>query len=337
MPSTINTTSFSAALRSRAIDIEHERLLITTFLGSEQEKDLTEPPNCRGIGRIRHFRRHTSQGWPENPLPIDPACRALSLSRETLIRAQVFQNAACNWRCWYCFVDFPLLSADSRKARWISAAELIDLYLDEPNRPSVIDLTGGQPDLTPEWVPWMIRELNARGLDRSIYLWSDDNLSNDYLWRFLDRSDIDLLRNYQMYGKVGCFKGFNSESFSFNTGAHPSLFDQQFDLLGRLLELGLDQYAYVTFTTPTDQGILPEMKQFVDRLQRLDENLPLRTIPLEISVFAPVVLRKQPKMEEALGNQHRAVEAWQEELDRRFTSTERAANIVDVPLRRRSG
>ena len=140
-----------------------------------------------------------------------------------------------------------------------------------------------------------------------------------------------------MYGKVGCFKGFNSESFSFNTGAHPSLFDQQFDLLGRLLELGLDQYAYVTFTTPTDRGILPEMKQFVDRLQRLDENLPLRTIPLEISVFAPVVLRKQPKMEEALGNQHRAVEAWQEELDRRFTSTERAANIVDVPLRRRSG
>ena len=59
----------------------------------------------------------------------------------------------------------------------------------------MIDLTGGQPDLTPEWVPWMIQEIRARGLEDTVYLWSDDNLSTDYFWRYLSTNDIDLVRN----------------------------------------------------------------------------------------------------------------------------------------------
>ena len=65
-----------------------------------------------GFGRIRHFRRSTSPGWPSNPLPIDPACKFLGTPAEDVARAQVFQNAVCNWRCWYCFVPFELLSAN---------------------------------------------------------------------------------------------------------------------------------------------------------------------------------------------------------------------------------
>ena len=47
----------------------------------------------------------------------------------------------------------------------MSSTELITLYLDEPWRPNVIDLSGGRdPDLTPEWVPWMMQELVNRDL-----------------------------------------------------------------------------------------------------------------------------------------------------------------------------
>jgi hypothetical protein len=44
--------------------------LITRFYGTEHEKDLSEPPNCDGLGRVRHFVRQTSMGWPPNPLPL---------------------------------------------------------------------------------------------------------------------------------------------------------------------------------------------------------------------------------------------------------------------------
>jgi len=82
---TLNTNKMSAALRSRTIDLAAGRLLITNFRDTEQEKDLTKPPNCNGFGRIRHFRRHGSPGWPQNPLPIDPAAHRLGYLARSFI------------------------------------------------------------------------------------------------------------------------------------------------------------------------------------------------------------------------------------------------------------
>src|SRR2546425_8960106 len=180
MPACIDTDAQSAHYRAASIDLSNRRLLITKFSGSEQEKALSEPANCQGYGRIRHFRRAKSDGWPSNPLPIDPACKALGLPPTDMLRAQVFQNAACNWRCWYCFVPFSLLAANQKYADWLNPTTLVDLYLSQYDPPPVIDLSGGEPSLVPEWVPWMMAELRTRGLDRKVYLWSDDNLSNDY-------------------------------------------------------------------------------------------------------------------------------------------------------------
>ena len=211
MGTLIDTDDWSSQWRRAGIDVDGKRILVTNFLGSDQEPDLTEPANCGGLGRIRHFKRTTSQGWPSNPLPIEPARKALGAPPVDSLRAQVFQNAVCNWRCWYCFVPFNLLSANPEHSQWVTARELIDLYLEQPGRPAVIDLTGGQPDLTPEWVPWMIREIQTRGLENDVYLWSDDNLSTDYFWRYLRDDDIELLRDAKNYGRVACFKGFDEE------------------------------------------------------------------------------------------------------------------------------
>jgi uncharacterized Fe-S cluster-containing radical SAM superfamily protein len=329
----INTDLVSARYREAAVRTAELRLLITDFRGSEQECDLTNPSNCDGLGRIRHFRRVTSAGWPENPLPIDPAARFLGFKPGEMQRAQVFQNAVCNWRCWYCFVPFNLLAAHPGHSRWITAAALIDLYLSEPNRPLVIDLSGGQPDLVPEWVPWTMRVLRDRGLEGSVYLWSDDNLSNDYFWQYLRTEDLDLIRSFRGYGRVGCFKGFDQESFGFNTSAQPELFDRQFDLLGRLIALGIDVYAYVTLTTPTAHALKDKISGFMDRLQTVDTNLPLRVVPLEVQVFTPVESRLSSSRQESLTHQVRAVEAWNLELNRRFPDSLRKLSIVDVPLR----
>src|SRR5947209_4489989 len=169
MPSVIDTPTFAAAMREKIIRTSSREVLVSRLAGSDQEQDLTVPANCGGLGRIRHFLRTTAVGWPPNPLPIDPACKALGLPRMDQIRAQVFQNGACAWRCWYCYVPFNLLAGDATRGEWVTTDELVARYAAENERPSIIDLSGGSPDLTPEWIPWMMRSLQRAGLSEATY------------------------------------------------------------------------------------------------------------------------------------------------------------------------
>lgn len=327
--SVIDTADLSARLRERSVRLHDGRLLISRIEGSAQQGDLTQPPDCGGYGRIRHFRMATPEPWPTNQLPILPASHRLGLATSAVMTAQVFQNAACNWRCWYCYVPFELLSANERKAGWLTADEMVALYLSEPERPAIIICSGGQPDLVPEWVPWMMRALRDRSLADSVYLWSDDNLSNDYFWRYLKLPDHDLVAGYRMYGRVCCFKGYSAKSFAFNTKAEAQLFDQQFELFARLLTLSIDLYAYATFTAADDVDLDRDMARFVDRLQAIHRNLPLRLVPLRVESFGVVAPRLRDVHRRALEVQEEAVRSWNAELAARFTPAERN---VPMPL-----
>jgi uncharacterized Fe-S cluster-containing radical SAM superfamily protein len=335
MKSCSNIEKVSLNLRSRIVDKDAVRLLIANLSGSEQEKDLSAPLNCGGFGRIRHFRRKSSLGsrfWPSDPLPMDPICKAFELERVDIIRAQVFQLSACNFSCWYCFVPYNLISADPAHSAWISPETLVNCYQDQPDPPIVIDLSGGQPDLAPEWIIWMMQALKDHGLDNSVYLWSDDNLSTDFFWRFLSEKDREFIQSYRNYSRVCCFKGYSPQSFSFNTSREKDLYLCQFDLMRKLLALNLDLYAYVTFTTPSSIDVDDEMNRFVDALQALDENLPLRTVPLEIIDFTPVKPRLTLETKLALKNQHIVIECWKKVLGERFSAAQRNQNIAYVPI-----
>lgn len=331
----INTARFAARLRERAIDVPNRQLLISRLAGSEQEEDLSEPVNCGGYGRVRHFKKATADGWPRNPLPIIPACRALGIaSAPDMMRAQVFQNAACAWRCWYCFVPDNLLSADRRTSDWLTPDHLVALYRDETDRPLIIDLSGGSPDLVPEWTPWMMESLINAGLADTTYLWTDDNLSTTYLFDELNAHQIDLLRSYRNYGRVCCFKGFDRRSFTFNTRAAEDDFDKQFDVMHRLLGLGVDLFGYVTLTSPHADGVEAGVINLLDRLQEVDVNLPLRVIPLQIRIFAPVGARiaADGARERSMLIQEEAIEVWTRELVSRFSEDMRARDIASVQL-----
>ena len=335
----IATERVAARLRERSIDVEGGRILISRLTGSSQEVDLTLPANCNGYGRVRHFRLATAEGWPANPLPIAPACRALGIAPvPDLMTALVFQNAACAWRCWYCFVPEDLLKADPNRSAWFTSAELIDLYRQIPHAPGIIDLSGGSPDLVPEWTPWMMRALTSAGLAETTYLWSDDNLSTFYLFEKVAPADLALLRSYRNYGRVCCLKGFDARSFAFNTRAGPHDYKRQFEVLRRVLDFGLDVYGYVTLTSPHDDGVGQGVADLVDRLQAIDPHFPLRVIPLRIQVFTPVEQRlaRNEAWERSLGVQEEAIAAWTGELERRFSPELRALQICDVPLRARN-
>jgi uncharacterized Fe-S cluster-containing radical SAM superfamily protein len=331
MPS-IKTDELSERLRDRAIQSATGQILIARIAGSEQEADLSEPPNCDGFGRIRHFRYDSKPPWPKNPLPMVPAAHRLHLSVEQVSNAQVFQNAACNWRCWYCYVPYNLLAANGNLSGWFTADDLVRLYQRESYRPLVIDCSGGQPDLVPEWIPWMMQALRRAGLAEQVYLWSDDNLSNDYYWVYLNAGQRQLMAGYQNYGRVCCFKGFDAISFAFNTRADPSLFDRQFELFARLLTTGMDLYGYATFTSPATRSIERAMSDFIDRLMELHPKLPLRVVPLRIENYGVVRQRVGPIHREALSVQEEAIQAWNDQLVARFTVDERQASMPDVPL-----
>ena len=331
----INTARTSSLLRKRAVDVEARRLLVSRLAGSDQAADLTVPANCGGFGRVRHFRMTTAAGWPDNPLPIVPACRAFGIDVPEVMTAQVFQNAACNWRCWYCYVPFNLLSADEARSAWLGPDDLVELYKAEPDRPKVLDLSGGSPDLVPEWLPWIMEALTDAGIAAETYLWSDDNLSTHYLFEKLTERQLDTVRAYRMYGRVGCFKGIDEESFTFNTGAMAADFHQQFEIMRSLLQLGIDVYAYVTLTTASSEGIPRRIACFVDALQELDANLPLRTIPLQIRMFSPVGPRLDDSRRLAMDLQNVAVAAWNAEITGRYPERLRGRSIADIPLQHR--
>lgn len=329
----IDTEKFSSTLRSKGIDLVARKILMTKFANSNQAEDLTLPPNCNGFGRIHHFKRSMGLGYPLNPLPIDPALASLNLPTSDLIQVQVFQNAICSWRCWYCFVDFSLLSANPKHSEFKTVSELLDLYLKEDLRPPIIDLSGGQPDLVPEWNLWFADEVHRRGLGDKIYLWSDDNLSNDYLWRYLSESEIKRLAGYKNYGRVGCFKGFDEESFSFNTQARPELFDSQFKLMKRLVDAKFDVYGYATFTSPNNENIVSKMKSFVDKLQNeVHELFPLRTVPLRIREFTPTKHRMSEIHYRSLEIQKEAMDIWTSEIQARYPKNLLGKKIFDHRL-----
>lgn len=329
---TINTSALASAYRTQVVDTNARRVLLARIAGSDQESDLTLPANCEGFGRVRHFRRHGSSSWPPNPLPIDPAVHALCLNSANELQAQVFQLGACSWRCWYCFVPDALLSASKRASHFVSIKKLVDLYLNLTERPKMLDLSGGQPDLVPEWPLWVLQELRSRDAGKQVYVWSDDNLSNDYFWRFLTDRNRDELRSFANYGRVGCFKGFDGESFAFTTGARSDDYEMQFEIFRRLLQEGLDLYAYVTLTGPTKSGMKEKIRFFVDRLQRIHYLLPLRTVPLKIHQFTPTSSRMSQLHANSLIVQQAAVEHWQDELTRRYSKAERAIPICKLRM-----
>lgn len=335
----IDTLRFAAHLRARAIDVDGGRVLISRLAGSGQEVDLTVPANCNGYGRVRHFRTSTAEGWPPNPLPIVPACRALGISPvPDMMTALVFQNAACAWRCWYCFVPEELLKADPERSAWFTADELVAFLPQIAEAPRIIDLSGGSPDLVPEWTPWMMRALTDAGLAESTYLWTDDNLSTTYLFDSLSHEDLALLQSYRNYGRVCCVKGFDARSFAFNTRAAPEDYDRQFEILRRVLGLGLDVYGYVTLTSPYEDGVRQGVADLIDRLQAIDPNFPLRVIPLRIQVFTPVEQRlaRDDARERSIAVQDEAIAAWMDELQHRFPAEHLTLPICDVPLQTRA-
>ena len=315
--------------RTDYIDLVNKKVIVAQISDSLQEKDLTIPPNCSGFGRIRHFKRNR-EDWNIDPLPIDPAIKALGKENSDLILAQVFQLAYCNMNCWYCFVPDELKSG--RNCKWFSAEELFDKFLEEKiNDCYVIDISGGNPELTPEFVLWFMEAIIKKGKENDYYLWSDDTISTNSMEINLSKKDIEFMSQYKNYGKVCCFKGFDQYSYHFNTRNNSIEYDDQFVYLKKYIDYGFDVYAYITLTTDNIYNIEEKIKIFFDCVQRnIAEHFPLRIVPLKIVEFTPTKKRLNMDYKHAILNQMIVLNVWNEEIEKRFSLKLRNMNITDI-------
>ena len=123
-----------------------------------QEADLTLPANCNGYGRVRPLSTGDRRGLAcrTRCRSCPPAARSASLGTRANDRA-ASSNAACAWRCWYCFVPEELLRADRNAPHSVTAAELVD-FSTNPDAPRSSTL-GRIARPGAGWTLWMMRAL----------------------------------------------------------------------------------------------------------------------------------------------------------------------------------
>jgi uncharacterized Fe-S cluster-containing radical SAM superfamily protein len=329
---TDNPAGGRGGMRQRLIRKDRREVLIARLDNSLENADDYTDVNCGGFGRIRKFHRFSVHlRAQDSVLPVKPHYRGLPPVLP--YRTQVFQVNGCNWNCWYCFVDDELLVGDSMRGAFLTAEQMIDLYLAEADPPAVLDLSGGQPDLVPEWCLWVMRALDERGLRGKTHVWIDDNLSGRFVRQFLSPEEIAYMASFPNHSRVGCFKGYDEGSFVFNTKAPPSGFSRQFEVMQDLIDDGFDMYAYVTFTSLEMNGVRDGMRDFVDRLQAIHPLFPLRTIPLEIKPYSVTRSREVADLDGVLERQQHAAAAWEEQLLDRFTPAQLSTPYEEISLR----
>jgi uncharacterized Fe-S cluster-containing radical SAM superfamily protein len=209
---------------------------------------------------------------------------------------------------------------------------MVELFVNSDKKIRILDLSGGNPELVPEWLVDTMKTLDRQGLKEYIYLWSDDTLTTDYFFKYLSKEEKKIICEYPHYGKVGCFKGFDEKSFHFNTHLSASYYKQQFELFARYIAMGLDVYGYVTFTTDNIDGIGDKVNDFIYQLSTIHPLLPLRIVPLKIILFSTVEQRINIKYNIAMENQIIVYREWRKQLRDLYSETQLSQKICDIMI-----
>lgn len=316
-------------LRDALFHKSTKSIRLASLCNNAQSQDISNDILMNGYCRLHTFLETQKDSWLPDPLPTIPAARALKCLPEDVRNARVLQLSGCNIRCWYCFVDYQNLSPHNESSSFFSVDAILDALTSHAEQPMVLDLSGGNPALVPEWFLWSIQEIKKRKFSH-VYIWGDDNLTTDFFFTKLTKDDRKELVDFPFFGSVGCFKGFDEDSFRFNLGNPSMPFKRQFDIFQQLFSIGWDIYGYVTFTTPIASDIKRKVSCFVDMLQNIDHNLPMRVIPLEIKLYTPTTSRVGELHKKSLSIQYDVLHCWQEELHSRFPDELLKQDINDI-------
>lgn len=325
--------AFSYNEQCRNMVLNEQEFLITE-VGTTDEDKIRLGVNCNGFGRIRLFERNKDTDWISNPLPFNPYAVVMGGGKVDTLAVQVFQIAKCNLNCWWCFLPDKYKNCSIRHTKWFTVDDLLDLYYYETKgRVKVIDISGGNPELVPEFILQFMNGIEKRNLTNEIYLWSDDVLTTDFMFTKLKKSQVQFMSEYKNYGKVACFKGIDEESFRFNTCSTLSDFNTQLIMTKKYIDAGFDIYFYIVLTVPDMNNIRSKISAFFDKLQQISYYLPLRIVPIKIKKYTNNEQRIDSFRELSISNQFEVLSVWREEISKRYSSFEIERDIALQPLK----
>ncbi len=348
-----NPIEVAEKLRPRMIDLENKKVLLASFVGTSQAKDIAV--RTRVVAdyfrskiyekleeiekEVHNFRREPA-GIAAERLSAPSSC----LSEENKKDWQepqiaqcnnvfLFQLNGCNLHCWYCYVDDINKSTNPKYGDYLSCEEILMHFLVETRKGqflknpdkqvNVLRISGGEPFLVPEVIYWMIEAIEKFELQDYLYLWVDTNLSTgEFYWKYLNEEQREKIRNFKNIGFMGCYKGIDEEMFSEVTGAAPEFFKGQFKMHRKLIDEGLDVYTYLYPAPISTHNLEKRIPDFIDRMQKeVSELAPLRLTTPCIKIYTPLETdaRLTPERIKAVKeNQYLAMKIWKEEMKRRF-------------------
>ncbi len=192
------------------------------------------------------------------------------------------QLSGCDFDCNYCYVPKQINIANPELGRYFSAKEIVSFFLSAKQKSkepmNIIRISGGNPTIVPEIIIDIYNEIKNRQLN--VYLWIDSNLSTSKYLEDLGDEIKNILKQKNV-GVVGCFKGTNKNDFAIITGAEEKYYEEQFKTAKWFLNCGTDFYVYLPALVYKN-NIEEKLNVFIEKLKKLNKNLPLRTEVLEI-------------------------------------------------------
>ncbi len=252
-------------------------------------------------------------------------------------RAFVIQVAGCVYSCVFCYVPPEITASDLNFGKYFSVKEIIDYFLrtrkefEEPI--NVIRISGGEATtIIPEIILDVYSEIEKI---EGTYLWIDTNLSTT---KYIEKLESDLRNIVQKrnVGVVGCFKGVCKKDFSILTGAKPRFYEKQFETAKLFLDWKSDFYVYLPALI-YENNIEQKTREFIERLQRLNKNLPLRVEMLIIKKYPAATRNMELKAKEGRPipktDQRMVFDLWYNKLLPEFYSKEMLNKFCcEVPL-----
>lgn len=340
-------------LRPRMIDLKNKKVLLASFVGTSQAKDIAvrtkvvadyfrskiyeKPEEIEQ--EIHNFRREPA-GVAAERLKVPSLCLSEENKKdwrgpaiEECNNVFLFQLNGCNLNCWYCYVDDINKSANPKFGDYMSCEEILMYFLIESRKGqffknsnkhvNVLRISGGEPFLVPEVICWMIEAIEKFDLQDYLYLWVDTNLSTgEFYWKYLTDKQREKVRNYKNIGFMGCYKGIDAEMFSEVTGAAPEFFEGQFKMHRELIDEELDVYTYLYPIPLSTHNLKSRISAFINRMQKEVSPLaPLRMTTPCIKIYTPIETDSRLAPERMVAvetNQHIAMKIWKDEMTKRF-------------------
>jgi len=343
-------------LRTTMIIPEEKKILIASFAGTVQAKDITVHTRIAD-----EFFRAKVYTKPEdraiNPFKGEPAGiaaerltfsdekRNMAVRRKECNTAFLGQINGCNLNCWQCYVDRANKSGNPKYGAYFTAEDYLLNFLvwskrtqnsaNPDEKLNVLRISGGEVFIVPEIIIWTIEAVEKYGLQDYIYIWVDCNLATgDFYWRYLNPEQREKISNYKNIGFCVCYKGLDENNFFEITGANPEFFDLQFSLHAGLIEEGLDVYPYYYPLMNPTENQRERISSFMNLLiKKIDPLAPLRLAMPKTKIYGPTKTNLTHGRKMALDNQWRAMEMWQQELLELFSIKEIALPPHEIPVR----